>query len=73
MIIIVITRRRSKRREYGISYDTMSKNNMINIKSWMMIMAINNTPCYSLVGTDVKPLNHFKAIITDFSKLQLWL
>ena len=36
-------------------------------------MAINNTPCYSLVGTDVKPLNHFKAIITDFSKLQLWL
>ena len=32
MIIIVITRR-SKRREYGISYDTMSKNNMINIKS----------------------------------------
>ena len=33
MIIIVITRRRSKRRKYGISYDTMSKNNMINIKS----------------------------------------
>ena len=32
MIIIVIIIR-SKRRKYGISYDTMSKNNMINIKS----------------------------------------